>query len=105
MAKTQTTVVNIDLGEECDVYIGRPSKWGNPFKIGQDGPRKVCIEKFRRYLLNNKELMADIMELDGKILGCHCKGSKPYWQGNTICHGEVIAQEIQNLKLKKQIFK
>ncbi|MFM7243676.1 MAG: DUF4326 domain-containing protein, partial [Planctomycetaceae bacterium] len=22
-----------------DVYIGRPSKWGNPFEIGRDGDR------------------------------------------------------------------
>lgn len=32
----KTTVVNVRT-ETCDVYIGRPSKWGNPFLIGQDG--------------------------------------------------------------------
>ncbi len=100
----ETTVVNIDLGEECDVYIGRPEKWGNPYKIGQHGPRKICIEKFRRYLLNNKELMVDLMELDGKVLGCHCVGAKLY-HPDPVCHGQVIIQEIRNLKIKKQIFK
>ena len=29
-----------------DVYIGRPSKWGNPFEIGKDGTREEVIEKF-----------------------------------------------------------
>ena len=27
--------------EAFDVYIGRPSNWGNPFVIGRDGTRKV----------------------------------------------------------------
>lgn len=29
------------------VYIGRPSKWGNPFVIGRDGSREEVIEKYR----------------------------------------------------------
>ena len=27
-----------------DVYIGRPSKWSNPFKIGEDGTREEVIK-------------------------------------------------------------
>jgi len=27
------------------VYIGRPSKWGNPFVIGKDGDREEVIAK------------------------------------------------------------
>jgi len=27
------------------VYIGRPSKWGNPFVIGRDGSRADVIAK------------------------------------------------------------
>ncbi len=100
----KTTVVNIDSGRECDVYIGRPSKWGNPYKIGKDGPRKICIQKFRRYLLQNKELMAEIMELDGKTLGCHCVGAYQL-HPDPVCHGQVIVQEIQNLKFKNEFFK
>jgi hypothetical protein len=23
--------------EKCDVYIERPSMWGNPYKVGKDG--------------------------------------------------------------------
>ena len=29
-----------------DVYIGRPSKYGNPFEIGKDGNRTEVIKKF-----------------------------------------------------------
>lgn len=33
--------------EPYDVYIGRPSKWGNPFVIEKDGTRKEVIEKYK----------------------------------------------------------
>ena len=31
-----------------DVYIGRPSKWGNPYVIGPDGTREQVIAKYSR---------------------------------------------------------
>ncbi|MHB8407807.1 MAG: DUF4326 domain-containing protein [Acidiferrobacterales bacterium] len=30
-----------------DVYVGRPSKWGNPFVVGRDGSRSEVIQKYR----------------------------------------------------------
>ena len=36
--------------DSFDVYIRRPSKWGNPFSIGVDGTREEVIEKYRKYL-------------------------------------------------------
>ena len=32
------------------VYIGRGSKWGNPFRIGPDGDRARVIAKCERWL-------------------------------------------------------
>jgi hypothetical protein len=29
--------------ERHHVYIGRPSKWGNPFVVGKHGQRGECI--------------------------------------------------------------
>ncbi|PIW12451.1 MAG: hypothetical protein COW35_01440, partial [Candidatus Infernicultor aquiphilus] len=40
-----------------DVYIGRPSKWGNPFTIGKDGTRSEVIEKYRIWLMKNQNLL------------------------------------------------
>jgi hypothetical protein len=72
----KTTVVHFKK-EPYDVYIGRPSKWGNPFshKPGtlaefRVRDRKEAIQKFEEYLLNNEELMNDLHELKGKVLGC-----------------------------------
>jgi hypothetical protein len=64
------------------VYIGRPSKWGNPFVIGKDGTRSEVIARYRAYLLGNAELMAALSELRGKDLVCWCTPCA--------CHGDVL---------------
>lgn len=33
------------------VYIGHPSKWGNPFVIGRDGTRADVIGKYRAWIV------------------------------------------------------
>ena len=72
-------------GELYDVYIGRPSIYGNPFKIGRDGDRAEVIEKYRQWLLAQPDLVAHVRrELRGKRLGCWC-APKP-------CHGDVLAE-------------
>ena len=71
--------------EPHDVYIGRPSKWGNPFKIGRDGSRQEVIQKYRDMIIVNTELIQQIpIELKGKTLGCWCKPDP--------CHGDVLAE-------------
>ena len=77
--------------EPFDVYIGRPSKWGNPFshKEGTSAEfkvdsRKQAIEKFEEYLISNKSLQSDLHELKGKVLGCWCYPKA--------CHGDILAK-------------
>lgn len=79
----KTKVVN-KYKEPYDIYIGRGSKWGNPFEIGKDGTREEVIEKYRTYLLNKPELLKALPELRGKTLGCFCK-PKP-------CHGDILVE-------------
>ena len=87
MSMKKCKVVNLNT-DNYDVYIGRPSKWGNPYSIGKDGSRKDVIEKYRKYLLSNKKLLNDLHELEGKVLGCWCK-PKP-------CHGDVLVEFVNN---------
>ncbi len=75
--------------DHYDIYIGRPSKWGNPFVIGKDGTREEVIAKYREYILNNEELKSSLPELKGKILGCWCS-PKP-------CHGDVLIELLDGL--------
>lgn len=61
------------------VYIGRPSKWGNPFVIPRDGTREQVIEKYRELIKGN-----DVSELCGKNLVCFCAPKA--------CHGDVLLE-------------
>ena len=65
-----------------DVYIGRPSKWGNPFVIGKDGSRSDVIRKYEAWLLKQPALLSALPELKGKTLVCWCKPAA--------CHGDVL---------------
>ena len=86
MAKAkQCTVVN-KRTEAFDVYIGRGSPWGNPFRIGKDGNRNQVIAKYRSWIETKPDLLERLPELFGKRLGCHCS-PKP-------CHGDVLASLV-----------
>ena len=78
----RTVVVNVKK-EDYDIYIGRPSKWGNPFKIPRDGTREECIQKYAEWIESQPHLLAQLKELKGKRLGCYC-APRP-------CHGDVLA--------------
>lgn len=73
-------------GEEA-VYIGRPSKWGNPY---DSFGREENIRRFREYLTD--KLMQDeafLEPLRGKDLVCFCKPLN--------CHGDVIMEFLYGL--------
>lgn len=87
-------VVNIKSGKPYDVYIGRPSKWGNPFQIGVDGDRTEVIEKYRERMLTVDWFVDEVIYyLRGKVLGCYCKPAA--------CHGDLLA-EIANSMTDKE---
>ena len=67
-----------------DVYIGRPSNWGNPFVIGKDGDRADVISKYRQWIMQQPDLLARAKnELRGRTIACWCKPEA--------CHGDVLA--------------
>ena len=83
-----TTVVHV-YKSEYDVYIGRPSKWGNPFshKAGTLAnflvdSQEAAVDRYREWILTQPALLAALPELKGKRLGCWCKPAK--------CHGDVL---------------
>lgn len=82
-----TDVVNV-RHTPAEVYIGRPSKWGNPFVIGRDGNRAEVIRKFEAYLDTRPDLLAALPELRGKTLGCYCAPNP--------CHGDVLARRAND---------
>ena len=89
MTGKETKVVHC-MREKCDVYIGRPGKWGNPFIIGRDGTREQVIEKYREWILSNPKLLGDIEELRGKTLGCYCSP--------LACHGNILIELLEKTR-------
>jgi hypothetical protein len=76
--------------EPYDVYIGRGSKWGNPYshKKGtmaswEVDTREDAIRLFEEWFRAQPELVeAAKRELKDKVLGCWCKPLD--------CHGDVL---------------
>lgn len=79
-----------------DVYIGRPSRFGNPCKINEPCPvcgheahnRAGAIACYERYardkVFTDPTWFADVVALRGKRLGCWCSPLP--------CHGDVLAR-------------
>lgn len=75
------------------VYVGRPSKWGNPYthlstKTLADrdvATRQEAVDAYRDYLVNERpDLMAALHELKGRDLVC--------WCAPQACHGDVLLE-------------
>jgi hypothetical protein len=81
------------IGSSDEVYIGRGSKWGNPFKIGEHGTREEVIDKYKTYLAEKYDLLESLHELDGKTLVCYCKPKA--------CHGDVLVELINKTERHK----
>jgi len=83
MDQPSPRVVNKRSGESFDVYVGRPSKWGNPFVIGKDGDRAEVIMKYREWLFESG-MIRYVGELTGKTLAC--------WCAPLSCHADVLLE-------------
>ena len=68
------------------VYVGRPSRYGNPWIVGKQGieTAKEAVDNYS-YHLNGRNLFP---ELRGKNLACWCALNKP-------CHADILL-EIAN---------
>lgn len=83
MDKPKILNADIDTIPDNAVYIGRSSRYGNPYRLGIDGDVGDIAILYLKYLVANPELVADIRQnLKGKILVCHCSGE--------LCHGSIL---------------
>ncbi len=67
------------------VFVGRPSKWGNPYRIGTHGNRSQVVAYYRAYLFSTHWLAMEAKrELKGKNLVCWCSPLP--------CHADVLLE-------------
>ena len=65
------------------VYIGRPSKWGNPFQMAGEDTRNAVCDAFEERCNNDPQFIAMVKrELRGKNLVCFCAPKR--------CHGDTL---------------
>jgi len=67
------------------LYVGRPSKWGNPFHVGPDCDAEDVVNAYEWWIREQggRRLLADLHELRGKDLACWCPLDEP-------CHADVL---------------
>lgn len=65
------------------VVVARPSKWGNPFAVGDDGvpDAETAVECFEGMY----GLIDDLDQLRGKDLACWCPLDQP-------CHADILLE-------------
>lgn len=82
------------------VYVGRPTYYGNPFAVGEDGDARECVNAYAEYLYcplpnhpsrdrfpAHQLIMRHLIRqnLRGKNLACWCRKDSP-------CHADILLQ-------------
>jgi hypothetical protein len=71
------------------VYVGRPTKYGNPYRMEIDGSREEVVAKYQVWLAEKLEENPNFLDpLKGKDLACWCPLNKP-------CHADVILEYLK----------
>lgn len=72
------------------IYVGRPTRWGNPYAVSQHYPAERVVEMYRKfwgdYLANEPGALDRLKQnLGGRDLACWCKIGDP-------CHADVLLE-------------
>jgi Domain of unknown function (DUF4326) len=73
-------------GRYTSIYVGRPTKWGNPYGMGLESRRDLVCDQYDQYiatrLINDLLTEKDFKELEGKNLMCFCAPKR--------CHADTL---------------
>lgn len=91
MTSYRNLVVHVQRAS-YDVYVGRPTIWGNPFSHKPEtsakymvASREEAIAEYEKWLLSKPDLVARVKrDLRGKVLACWCDPLP--------CHAHVLAR-------------
>ncbi len=80
---------------ENAVYVGRPTRWGNPFPIGMLESPELATQAYRDYIKTFPQIAdAARRDLRGKDLACWCKEGAP-------CHADILLEVANKILLQK----
>ena len=70
---------------EGAVYVGRGTKWGNPFRLGDGWTAEAAVNEYRWAIDTNGSPSMIRAELAGKDLACWCPLDQP-------CHADLLLE-------------
>jgi hypothetical protein len=76
---------------EGAVYVGRPTRWGNPFAVGRGVPAREAVTQYREYLTTvPPSTLRDWLEplRSATALCCWCPLDHP-------CHADVLIELLE----------
>lgn len=73
---------------EGAIYVGRPTRWGNPYRVGTDGSAAECVARFEQWCRQRRAETPDafaqwLAPLRGHELACWCGSDTP-------CHADIL---------------
>ncbi len=105
MSKT-TAIKARQKGVRGYIYVGRPSRWGNPYTVAEHG-REGAVRQYRAWLSRRMAeegggaFAAALRALKGQRLGCTCPqedidaGQAPGREGEEPrCHATALARFV-----------
>lgn len=75
---------------EGAVYVGRGSRWGNPFPISEAMPREITILQYRQWLMMRPNLVIELALRKPTALAC--------WCAPKACHADVLAEALEAIE-------
>ena len=70
------------------IYVGRPTRWGNPFPVGAQRSQADAVARYRRWVEERPTLVDEARRrLAGHDLVCWCPLDQP-------CHGDVLIELV-----------
>ena len=71
-------------------YVGRPTKWGNPYLVDFGNDLKNVLDQYKIHIQNKIDSgLLDLNELIGYDLACWCNINKP-------CHVDILIDLIKD---------
>lgn len=67
-------------------YVGRPSKWGNPYVVAKGATDPIHQLDYRNHILDTFTLWEIKSELEGKNLACWCPPE------SKVCHADLLLE-------------
>lgn len=78
---------------QFDVYIGRPTIFGNPFGLATEDERDFVCEQYAQCLrdrcADDYHFLTEVQKLRGQVLGCWCAPRR--------CHGDEIVKFLDEM--------